>query len=140
MKASNRTMTFADKTTSIYSLTRKEYEKILNESITAIYKKASNNLKKKINAAGKQVLRNNKVLKRIQTNAKNNCFISLKDHKEDFQNNPTIRLINPAKKELGKISKVILDRINKNIRENLQPNQWKSTSTVIECFITIQEK
>ena len=29
-------------------------------------------------------------------------------------------LINPAKKELGKISKVNLDRINKNIRENLQ--------------------
>ena len=64
----------------------------------------------------------------------------MKDHKENFQNNPTVRLINPAKNELGKISKVILDRINKNIRENLQPNQWKSTSTVIECFITIQEK
>ena len=58
----------------------------------------------------------------MQTNGENNCFISLKDHKENFQNNPTVRLINPAKNELGKISKVILDKINKNIRENLQLN------------------
>ena len=71
---------------------------------------------KQINAAGKQVLRNKKVLKRMQTNAENNCFISLQDHKEHFQNNPTVRLINPAKNELGKRSTVILDRINKNIR------------------------
>ena len=70
----------------------------------------------------------------------NNCFILLKDHKENFQNNPTARLINHAKNKLGKISKVILNRINKNIRENLQLNQWKNTSTVIDWFITIQEK
>ena len=124
MKASNKTMTFADKTTNIYRLIREGHRKILNDSITASYKKASNNIKKKINAAGKQLLCNNKVLKRMQTNGENNCFISLKDHKENFQNNPTIRLINPAKNELGKMSKVILDTINKNIRENLQLNQW----------------
>ena len=94
-------MTFADKTTKIYCLTREEYEKILNDSISATYKKASSNIKKKITAAGKRVLRYNKVLKRMQTNGENNCFISLKDHKENFQNNPTVRLINPAKNELG---------------------------------------
>ena len=68
----------------------------------------------------------------MQTNGENSCFISLQDHKEHFQNNPTARLINHAKIELGKRSKVILDRINKNIRENLQRNQWKNTSTVID--------
>ena len=40
-------------------------------------------------------------------------------------------MINPAKNELGKISKVILDKINKNIRENLQLDYWKNTNTVI---------
>ena len=84
VKASNKTMTFADKTTNVYRLTREEYEKILNDSLTATYKKASNNIKIKINVAGKQVLRNNKVLKRMQANGENNCFISLKDHKENF--------------------------------------------------------
>ena len=70
----------------------------------------------------------------------NNSFISLKNHKENFQNNPTVRLINPAKNELGRGSKVILDKINKNIRENLQLNLWKDTSTAIGWFITIQDK
>ena len=79
-------------------LKRKEYDKILNDSITATCKKANNNIKKKTNAAGKQVLCNIKVLKRMQTNGENNCFISQKDHKENFQNNPTVSLINPAKK------------------------------------------
>ena len=82
--------------------------------------KASNSIKKKTNAALRQILRNNKVLKRMQTNGENNCFISLKDRKGNFQNNPTVRLINPAKNEFGKTSRFILDGINKNIRENLQ--------------------
>jgi hypothetical protein len=35
-------------------------------------------------------------------------FISLKDHKENFVNNPKCRLINPAKSgESGKLSKII---------------------------------
>ena len=59
-------MPFADKTANIYRLTREEYQKILNDSITATYKKANNNIKKKINADGKQVLRNSKVLKKMQ--------------------------------------------------------------------------
>ena len=84
LKASNKTLTFADKTRNIYRLTREEYEKILNDSIRATYKKASHNIKNKINTGGKQVLHNNKVLKRMQANAKNNCFISRKDHKENF--------------------------------------------------------
>ena len=34
-------------------------------------------------------------------------FITLKDHKENFNNNPTISYMNPAKNELGRISKAI---------------------------------
>ena len=51
-KGSNKTMAFADKTTNIYYLKREEYDKILNDSITATDKKASNNVKKS-NATGK---------------------------------------------------------------------------------------
>ena len=112
----------------------------LNDSITATYMKASNSIKKKINAALRQVLRKNKVLKRMQTNDENNCFISLKDRKGNFQNSPTVRLINPAKNEFGKISRFILDGINKNIRENLKLYQQKNRSTVINWFISIQGK
>ena len=47
MKASNKTMIFADKIRNIYCLTREEYNKILDDSITATYKKASSSIKKK---------------------------------------------------------------------------------------------
>ena len=49
----------------------------------------------------------------------------VKDHKENFQNNPKSRLINPAKNNLGLVSKQILDRIDNNIRSKMKLNQWK---------------
>jgi hypothetical protein len=52
---------------------------------------------------------------------KREAITSLKDHKENFENNPKCRLINPAKSESGKLSKVILDKINSNFRQTTQP-------------------
>ena len=43
------------------------------------------------------------------------AFISLKDHKADFENHPKCCLINPAKSSLGKVSKSILDNINNDM-------------------------
>ena len=80
---------------------------MVNNVITSKYKKASNNIKKQINIDGKQILRNREVLSRLEINGENNRFITLKDHKENFNNNPSVRLINSAKKELGHISKAI---------------------------------
>ena len=40
-----------------------------------------------------------------KTNDEGYSFIAIKDHKENFDNQPTVRLINPAKNELGRISK-----------------------------------
>ena len=60
----------------------------------------------------------------------NNSFITLKDHKENFNNNPTVRSINPAKNKLGHINKAILDTTNKNIQEAMGLNQWRNTDIV----------
>ena len=35
---------------------------------------------------------------------KQQAFITLKDHKDNFASHPTCRLVNPAKSELGKVS------------------------------------
>ena len=40
-----------------------------------------------------------------------NCFITLKDHKENFVNHSTTKLINRPKNEIRRISKLILDKI-----------------------------
>ena len=76
----------------------------------------------------------------MEVNGENNSFITLKDHKENFNNNPTVRLINPAKNELGHISKAILDTANKNIREAMGLNQWRNTDTVIDWFKSVRKK
>ena len=71
---------------------------------------------------------------------KREAFIFLKDHKENFENNPKCRLINPAKSESGKLSKIILDEINSNLRQKLNLNQWRNTKQVIEWFGNIKDK
>ena len=51
-----------------------------------------------------------------------------------------MRLINPAKNEIGRISKSILDKINKRVKNDLELNQWKNTTEVIEWFKNINDK
>lgn len=50
---------------------------------------------------------------------------SSKDHKPNFLNNLKTLLLNPAKNELGRIGKVILDKINLNLQNATKVNQWK---------------
>ena len=66
--------------------------------------------------------------------------MTLKDHKVNFQNDPKCRLINPAKSEIGIISKHYLELINSKIREKIQVNQWRNTKSVIEWFKAIKNK
>ena len=70
----------------------------------------------------------------MEANEEGNSFITIKGHKENFDKNPTVRLVNPAKNELGRISKLILDKINKKISQKFELNQWKNTDVVIDWF------
>ena len=81
-----------------------------------------------------------KVLDRTEVNGTGNCIITLKDHKINFINHPTTRLINPANNETGRISKEILDRINSLVCSNLKVNEWKNTSSVITWSRNIKDK
>jgi len=58
---------------------------------------------------------------RIETYPNRNAFIMLKDHKKNFIDYPKCRLLNSAKSEIGKVSKIHLDEINCNIREKTKP-------------------
>jgi len=85
-------------------------------------------------------MKDHSAISRMSVNAETNSFITLKDHKENFENHPTTRLINPAKNEVGRISKHILENLNKTIRETLMLNQWKSTKDVTDWFKNINDK
>ena len=55
-------------------------------------------MKKQINLNGKRILKNKEARNQMEFNGENIPFITLlKDHKENFSNEPTVRLINPAK-------------------------------------------
>ena len=105
---------------------------MINNVINSKYNKASNNIKKQINTDGKQILKNKEVLNRLEINGENNSFITLIDHKENHNSNLTVRLLNPAKNELGHISQASLDRTNKRVREAMGLNQWRNTDTIID--------
>ena len=132
----------ADKTSNHYKVTKDQYNKMKKDSITATYKTTSNKIKNKINVEGKKAIEkyDKQILNKMEINSESSCFITLKDHKDNFENNPTVRLINPAKNEVGRISKHVLDRINTNLKNILQLNQWKNTKDVIDWFEKIESK
>ena len=49
-------------------------------------------------------------------------------------------MINPAKNELGRVSRAMLDNINKLQCTSLSINQWKTSGSVIEWFKRIEQK
>ena len=67
-------------------------------------------------------------------------LLPIKRPRDNFARNPQVRLRNPAKNELGRISKVILDKFNLVIREYFSSDQWKNTQNVIDRFNKIPNK
>ena len=77
---------------------------------------------------------------RMDMAPKSEAYVQLKDHKQNYRNNPTFRLVNTNKSEIGKVAKEILQDINQNIRIRFEFNQWRSTQDVINWFKDIKNK
>ena len=129
-----------DKTTNFYKLEPSKYNDLLEQNITKSYKKAHPNTVRDIHTENKKIATKLGIDDRVDTTANKDAFITLKDHKPNFANKPTCRLINPTKSEIGKISKVTLDRINNKITRASKFNQWKNSTSVIEWFKAIENK
>ena len=140
IKNSKNIFVFADKTSNIYQIEKDEYNKLTTDAITSAYKKVSDKISNKVNADRPKIIENKAVVTGMFVNGSNSSFITLKDHKPNFLNNPKVRLLNPAKNELGRISKSILDRINTSLRNLIKVNQWKDTREVIKWFKNITNK
>ena len=123
---------FADKANNVYEMKSEDHEKLILDNITKTYQKVPKKLENAINLEAKIIAKSLKLADRIDHLAKTEAFITVKDHKENFVNKPTCRLINQAKTELGKISKKIIEDINKELIEKLKVNQWKSTKNVTD--------
>ena len=67
-------MTFADKTSNMYKLTKEEHNKLLQNAVTSKYQKTNAKIKDKINKKGKEILKNKEALHRLDINKESNCF------------------------------------------------------------------
>ena len=72
--------------------------------------------------------------------APRNAFVTLKDHKPDFQTKPSVRLINPTKPEIGRIAMQILDRVVKEVRNKTKFKQCTNTREVINWLNEMEKK
>ena len=68
----------------MYRITKEEYNKMHRNAITSTYKKAKENIKKRINEKGKEIIiiSFNNIIDRMDINAESNCFLTIKDHKD----------------------------------------------------------
>ena len=109
-------------------------------NISKTYKKLRPRLEDAINLEAKQIVKGIKLDDKIECAAKNPAFTTLKDHKTNLRTNTPWWLLNPCKSELGKISKMILEKANKYFVDLLSLNQWKNSDMVINWFCSIKNK
>ena len=140
VKNSKKAFIPADKTRNMYKMDKSQHDKLLQENITKTYKKSDTNKYNEINTEAKTIAIKLKIQDRATQLAKKQAFITLKDHKENFENAPKCRLINPAKSDLGRVSKQILEKVNGEIRNKISVHQWKNSRNVIEWFDQLANK
>ena len=137
---SNEIIVAADKTNNMYKMSYENYDKLLSENITQKYKKEKHQTAASIVNECKSIAKKLHIENRLRPTIEKPAFITIKDHKENFENNMKCRLINPTKTEIGRVSKYILERINTDIRSKCKLNQWKNTKDVINWFSQLRQK
>ena len=137
---SNMLFVPADKTANFYKMDPQSYNDLLQKNITKTYKTIPAETVNNTENEAKSIAEKLNLADRINTTSQREAFVTLKDHKPKFDNNPTCRLINPSKSEIGRVSKLILDRINTKVIEATRVNQWKNTKSVLSWFNQVADK
>lgn len=130
----------ADKSRNMYLIDKPEYVKHLTDNISKTYKKGKSSDIDKINKGTFKIIKELGIDQRVERLQETDAYITVKDHKLDFENRPSFRLINPSKSDIGKISKNILDRLNFNTKAATSINQWRNTHNVINWFKNLPDK
>jgi hypothetical protein len=130
----------ADKSSRKYKLPVEEYKKIVNENITSMYKKDVTNSILSTNSAAAAITEKLDIADRVDQFSESEAFITIKDHKDNFPAKIQCRLINPAKSNVGRVSKQMLSSIVSKVQLATGSNLWKNTSQVISWFNGLENK
>ena len=117
-----------------------DYKEHMHRNVTKDYKKADNGDFENVTKEDKVIANKLEIADRVYTTSKREAFLTLKDHKPNYINNPTFRLINPTKQELGKVSKQKLEKIVSVVKEKSGLQLWKNTESVITWFKNLPNK
>ena len=130
----------ADKTSNHYEMPKHEYVNFVKKAVHKEYKKESVTNVNKVNTAHKNIVRKLDINDRVFRTVEKESFVTMKDHKPDFQNAPKTRLLSSTKCEVGRISHIILSKIVKVVREKSKLNQWKNIYECINWYNIIPNK
>ena len=72
--------------------------------------------------------------------SKAQAYPLVKDHKKDWPSVVSVRLINPSKSDMGKVSKHILQRIVKTVKSRTGAKLWQDSKETITWFKQLKNK
>ena len=134
IRNNNNVIVHADKTSNLYEVDPATHKKLVQKVVNQDYKKETLRNIQKINTAHKKIVNDLDLQDRVFKTTERECFITFKDHKGDFVNNPKSRLLNPMKPEVGRISHLLLKNVVEVVREKTKLNQWKNVYSCIDWF------
>ena len=142
MKTSKEIIVPADKSHNWYKIPIDYYNKMITNTVTKDYKHAYEIEVINVNKESLYLLIANEpgLEKRVEILSRGVAFITVKDHKSNFPSRVDVRLLNPSKSQIGKISKIKLQEINSNIRSITKLNQLQSSQDAISWFKSLKYK
>ena len=140
IKSEEKIIIGSDKTGNFYTMPTDDYKRSLQNTITKEYRKVTLEQLDRVDMENAKLAETLDIAWRLEQTEKEMAFITVKDHKEDFSSKPSYRLINPMKNPIGRVSKVILQRINGEVRDGTGLNQWHSTKAALDWFNGLENK
>lgn len=143
-KNKNLVLIKGDKSQNWYQCPKDKYHNLVTNNLRKFYKKEPKNdpkIVEKINENIEKFGDIYDVTERIRKIKTRDVFLTLKDHKADFEINEPCRLINPTKSDLGVLSKFTLDKALTELRVNFRPkiDQFKNTNDCLVWFSKLQD-
>ena len=140
VKRDPKVIVSADKSSNYCKMEKERHKELLLRAVHDTYKKGSEVVEEEVNQEARTFAIQLDVDDRVFRTERREALISLKDHKPNFANNPEVRLINPTKPELGRISKQKLAAIVQEVKEKSGLTQWRSDTSAIKWFEQLEEK
>ena len=140
IRNSNEVLVNGDKSRRIFKMEKNDYIKNVEDNIHNHYRRCDPERVNDVNKEAATIARRLELADRIDAMSESPALISIKDHKDGFPQRVEHRLINKSKSNIGAISKRILDRINCQLRDVTQINQFKSTNEVLVWFNNLENK